>query len=86
MYVEDDFYVVSSCHKKFGHICELLGEETLMGDILGEPHNLSGSLRRTERSLWQPWKIMLTSLPFWQDVVGKILVERWKDKPLWGSA
>ena len=35
MYVEDDFYVVSSCHKKFGHICQLLGEETLMEDILG---------------------------------------------------
>ena len=45
LYVEDEFYVVDSCHKKNGHICQLLGEETLMDDILGEPHHLSGPLK-----------------------------------------
>ena len=35
-YAEDEFYVVDSCHRKNGHICQLLEEETFMEDILGE--------------------------------------------------
>ena len=40
LYVEDGFYVVDSCHKKNGHICQILEEETLVEDIIGEPHHL----------------------------------------------
>ena len=45
LYVQDEFCVVYLCHKKNGHICQLLEEETLLEDIICEPHNLSGSLK-----------------------------------------
>ena len=56
LYVEDEFYVVDSCYKKNGHICQLLGEETLMDDILGEPHHLSGSLKEDRNNLREAMK------------------------------
>ena len=56
LYVEDEFYVVDSCHKKNGHICQLLGEETLMEDILGEPCHLSGSLKEDRNNLREAMK------------------------------
>ena len=49
VYVEDEFCVVGSCHKKNGHICQLLEEETLVELILGEPHHLSGSLKEDRK-------------------------------------
>ena len=33
------------CHKKNGHVCQLLEEENLVDDLIFEPHNLSGSLK-----------------------------------------
>ena len=55
-YVEDEFYVVDSCHKKNEHICQLLEEETLVKDILGEPHHLSGSLKEERKKLRESMK------------------------------
>ena len=43
--------MVDSCHKKNGHICQLLEEETLVEDILGEPHHLIGSLKEDRKNL-----------------------------------
>ena len=43
--------MVDSCHKKNGHIFQLLEEETFMEDILGEQHHLSGSLKEDKRNL-----------------------------------
>ena len=51
LYVEDEFCVVDPCHKKNGHICQLLEEESLLEDILGEPHHLSGSLKEDRKKL-----------------------------------
>ena len=51
LYVEDEFYVVDSCYKKNGHICQLLEEEILVEDILGETHHLSGSLKEDRKKL-----------------------------------
>ena len=51
MYVEDEFCVVDPCHKKNGHICQLLEEETLVEDIIGEPHNLIGSLKYDKKKV-----------------------------------
>ena len=43
--------MVDPCHKKNGHICKLLEEETLLEDILGYPHNLIGSLKEDRKKL-----------------------------------
>ena len=51
LYVEDEFYVVDPCYKKNGHICQLLEEEILVEDILGETHHLSGSLKEDRKKL-----------------------------------
>ena len=56
LYVEDEFDVVDSCHKKNGHICHLLEEENLMEDIVGEPHHLSGSLKEEKKNLREAMK------------------------------
>ena len=45
LYVENEFCGVVPCHKKNGLICQLLEEETLVEDLLCEPHHLSGSLK-----------------------------------------
>ena len=43
--------MVDSCYKKNGHICQLLEEEILVDDIVGEPHHLSGSLNEDRKKL-----------------------------------
>ena len=43
--------MVDSCHKKNGHICQLLEEETLVEDILGEPHHFIRSLKEDRKKL-----------------------------------
>ena len=56
LYVEDEFCVVDPCHKKNGHICQLLEEENLLEDILGEPCHLSGSLKEDRKNLREAMK------------------------------
>ena len=45
LYVENEICVVDPCHKKSSIICQLLEEETLVEDIIYEPHHLSGPLK-----------------------------------------
>ena len=56
LYVEDDFYVVDSCHKKNGHLCQLFEEETLVEDLLCNLHHFSGSLKEEREKLMEPMK------------------------------
>ena len=56
LYVEDEFYVVDSCHKKNGHICQLLEEYKLVEDILGETHNFIGSINQDTNNLMESMK------------------------------
>ena len=39
------------CHKKSSIICQLLEEDTLVKDILCEPHHLSGPLKEDRENI-----------------------------------
>ena len=51
MYAKKETYAVDLCHKKFEHVCQPLDEGHFMGDILCEPHHLSGSLKEDRENL-----------------------------------
>ena len=51
LYDENEFCVVDPCHKKSSIICQLLEEETLVQDLLCEPHHLSGPLKEDREKL-----------------------------------
>ena len=50
------FGFVDPYHKKNGPICKLLEEETLVEDILCEPHHLSGSLKEERENIMEDIK------------------------------
>ena len=56
MYAKNEFCVVDPCHKQNGHVCQLFEEETLVEDLLGEPHNLSRSLKEDKKTLMEAIK------------------------------
>ena len=51
LYVENELGVVDPCHNKNSPICQILEEETLVEDLLCEPHHLSGSLKEDREKL-----------------------------------
>ena len=51
---ENEFCFVDPCHKKRSIICQILEEDTLVQDLLCEPHHLSGPLKEDREILRQP--------------------------------
>ena len=56
LYNENEFCVVGPCHKKNGHVCQILEEGNLVDYILCEPNNLSGSLKEDRKKLMAAMK------------------------------
>ena len=48
--------MVDPCHKKNVHIYQLLEEEILVEDILGEPNYLTGTLKEDRKKLREAMK------------------------------
>ena len=56
LYDENEFCVVDPCHKKSSIICQLLEKETLVHDLLCEPHHLSGPLKEDREKIKEALK------------------------------
>ena len=51
VYAKKETYAVDLCHKKFEHVCQPVDEGNFMGDLICEPHHLSGSLKEDRENL-----------------------------------